>query len=363
MADVPSKAAGESWFVALAILLCAHPPLNPSLLPSEQVDMAFSYSSAPLLADARITVTDRRCCHTAADMRVTVMAASVATFLATLGTVLYVAGGPVQLWFSSTSAATGPTATNVHQPRNPGLNAQGLVSRSAAAPSKAVARSKIRATRRDRAVFGDASQQRSPQAASGTFIGVMGSVLVAAVSVMAFFLGRRHGAMHGAGGSQPRTAPTWRMASLAPEAADRENLLEEALAIASNSGKLALLMEAHWEQLTRNEKYILALQQRVEAGEVAAVRVLEGMNLIVAKKMTAAQERLGALLALTELDVLDQKLMLMAQSGEIDTAFVHVLDLNIDAATKSGDVDRANFFRHLRTRSIDEIEKRLGRPV
>ena len=43
---------------------------------------------------------------------------------------------------------------------------------------------------------------------------------------------------------------------------------------------------------------------------------------------------------------------------QIDMAFLRVLDINIDGATQDGDVSRVNFFTHLRTRAVEEIEKR-----
>jgi len=93
-----------------------------------------------------------------------------------------------------------------------------------------------------------------------------------------------------------------------------------------------------------------------------AGKVLEGMNTIVAKLMEVARARLLTLVQITEVNDLDRAIGQLAREGHVDMALLKVLDTNIEAANKDGAVDRSQFFTHIRTRCVEEMEKQ-ARPA
>ena len=58
-------------------------------------------------------------------------------------------------------------------------------------------------------------------------------------------------------------------------------------------------------------------QEKVQAGDEKAAKVLEGMNKAVAKMMELAQARLATLMRIREINDLDKKLITMTKAGEV----------------------------------------------
>eukprot|EP00667_Euglena_gracilis_P007795 EG_transcript_7883 len=168
----------------------------------------------------------------------------------------------------------------------------------------------------------------------------------------------------------PDTARSWAMAAatargqpridpaLPPEwSASPDDLLDTLLKKAHNEAALLQCLEQNWEQFARTGRYVTELQHKTAQGNKAAELVLEGMNTVVAKLMEVARARLATLMQTPEINDLDRRINQMAQQHEIDMAFLRVVDLNIEAAQRDGAVNNLNFFTHIRTRCVEEIEK------
>lgn len=215
----------------------------------------------------------------------------------------------------------------------------------------------------------DERMGQQQQAPSSGLLGITSLLSVAAVSIAAYVMGYRSRAralvdqpllhVHTEGcrccehAGQP-----WAMATTTAEGeAPEKDLITQLCEASEDRNVLLLLLEKNWQLLVDSGVHTVRLQQLVAAGDPGAIRVLEGMNQVVGKLMEVAQARLGTLTQTTEINDLDRLLIKMAKQGEIDMAFLRVLDINIEDANSSGAEDRVTFFTHIRTRCIEEIEK------
>eukprot|EP00667_Euglena_gracilis_P012154 EG_transcript_12460 len=153
------------------------------------------------------------------------------------------------------------------------------------------------------------------------------------------------------GPAPPAPPQPWAMA--ASTAVDEARLQESLLASAEDARALAALLEEHWDFISRSPALVERLQESANKGDVAAQRVIAGVDAIVDRLFDKATDTLNTLMACDGLDSVDRTIGAMAPKRLFDQTFLRVLDYNLKQAKAAGDTGKAAFFTHVRARCVE----------